>query len=127
MKIKMALIVGALFLLSACSSAAATDLSSVEFQNKTKEAGVVTLDVRTPGEFVAGHLENAINIDVEGMGFAEAVAELDKSKTYAVYCQSGRRSAIALKILKDAGIASTFNLKNGILDWNSKGLPTVKN
>ena len=91
MKIKMALIVGALFLLSACSSAAATDLSSVEFQNKTKEAGVVTLDVRTPGEFFAGHLENAINIDVEGMGFAEAVAELDKSKTYAVYCQSGRR------------------------------------
>ena len=127
MKIKIALIVGALFFLSACSSAAATDLSSVEFQNKTKEAGVVTLDVRTPGEFFAGHLENAINIDVEGMGFAEAVAELDKSKTYAVYCQSGRRSAIALKILKDAGIASTFNLKNGILDWNSKGLPTVKN
>ena len=127
MKIKIALIVGALFFLSACSSAAATDLSSVEFQNKTKEAGVVTLDVRAPGEFFSGHLENAINIDVEGMGFAEAVAELDKSKTYAVYCQSGRRSAIALKILKDAGIASTFNLKNGILDWNSKGRPTAKN
>ncbi|MEJ6607371.1 MAG: rhodanese-like domain-containing protein [Candidatus Planktophila sp.] len=126
MKSKFAVFI-TLLLLSGCGSPSSTDLTATDFQGKTMENGVVILDVRTSGEFNSGHIKNAINIDVESMQFDSAVANLDKSATYAVYCQSGRRSAIAVGLLKDAGISSLFNLKNGIVDWNSKGLPSVIN
>ena len=72
--------------LTACSSGggAVTNLSAAEFSTKSQEAGVVTLDVRTPGEFMTGHIAGAINIDVEATTFDSEIAKLDKTKTYAV-------------------------------------------
>ena len=125
MKKKIAILLSSLFLLTACSSAAATDLSAVEFQGKTLESGVVTLDVRTPGEFIEGHISGAINIDVEGMNFATEIEQLDKESTYAVYCRSGRRSAIAVQTMKDAGFKNLFNMNAGTEEWSAAGLPLV--
>lgn len=99
---KIAIIVSALLVLTGCSSASAADLNAAEFQAKTQESGVITLDVRTPGEFMEGHLVNATNIDVENPSFATEIAKLDKTATYAVYCRSGRRSANAIAMMKDA-------------------------
>ena len=113
--------------LTSCGSYAATNLDAAEFQMKTQEAGVVVLDVRSAGEFYGGHIEGAINIDVEGMTFDADIAKLDKSKTYAVYCHSGRRSGIAVGKMKDAGFTKLFNLQNGIQDWQAAGLPLVAN
>jgi len=125
MKKKIAILLSSLFLLTACSSAGATDLSAVEFQGKTLESGVVTLDVRTPGEFIEGHISGAINIDVEGMNFATEIEKLDKEATYAVYCRSGRRSAIAVQTMKDAGFKNLFNMNAGTEEWSAAGLPLV--
>jgi rhodanese-related sulfurtransferase len=125
MKKKIAILLSSLFLLTACSSADATDLSAVEFQGKTLESGVVTLDVRTPGEFIEGHISGAINIDVEGMNFATEIEKLDKEATYAVYCRSGRRSAIAVQTMKDAGFKNLFNMNAGTEEWSAAGLPLV--
>jgi rhodanese-related sulfurtransferase len=102
-------------------------LGAADFQAKSAESGVVILDVRTSGEFMMGHIENAINIDVEGMTFEGDIAKLDKSATYAVYCHSGRRSGIAVEKMKDAGFKNLFNLANGIQDWQAAGLPLVTN
>nr|MTA36229.1 rhodanese-like domain-containing protein [Actinomycetota bacterium] len=85
----------------------------------------VVLDVRTAGEFSSGHIDGAINIDVEGMNFDSEIAKLDKSATYAVYCQSGRRSGIAVGKMSDAGFASLSNLEGGIQSWQVAGLPLV--
>jgi rhodanese-related sulfurtransferase len=85
------------------------------------------LDVRTGGEYAAGHIANAINIDVEGMTFDGDIKSLDKDAKYAVYCQSGRRSVNAIKKLQDAGFKNLFNLEKGILDWQGAGLPVVTN
>ena len=64
--------------------------------------GAVLLDVRTPGEFAAGHLEGAINIPVQDLG--KRMTELkDKNKTVVVYCRSGARSASAAATLESAG------------------------
>jgi rhodanese-related sulfurtransferase len=125
MKKKIAILLSSLFLLTACSSAGATDLSLVEFQAKAQETGVVTLDVRTPSEYMEGHLINAINIDVENPKFNSEIAKLDKSATYAVYCRSGRRSANAISTMKDAGFSSLFNLNAGVQEWAAAGLPLV--
>ena len=127
MKKQIAVIVSALLILTGCSSAGSADLGAAEFQAKTQEGGVITLDVRTPGEFMEGHLVNAINIDVENPSFATEIARLDKTATYAVYCRSGRRSASAISKMKDAGFTNMFNLNAGVQEWAQAGLPLVTN
>lgn len=125
MKKLIAVIFASTLVLTSCGSSAATNLGAADFQKKTQEADVVVLDVRSAGEFYAGHLEGAINIDVEGMTFDGDIAALDKSKTYAVYCHSGRRSGIAVGKMADAGFTKLFNLDGGIQIWQAAGLPLV--
>lgn len=113
--------------LSGCSSSSGsvTSMDVQSFSKKTQEAGVVTLDVRTRGEFNQGHIAGAINIDVEADTFQNEVSQLDKTKTYAVYCQSGRRSGIATDEMKKLGFEHLFNLSNGMNDWMSQGMELV--
>jgi rhodanese-related sulfurtransferase len=125
-KLISAVAVSILFL-TGCGTSESANLGAQDFQAKAKEAGVITLDVRTSGEFMSGHLENAINIDVEAMNFDSEIAKLDKSATYAVYCRSGRRSQVAVDRMKDAGFTNLFNLNAGVEDWVSAGLPLVTN
>ena len=124
--IGIASMVAMAILFAGCSSSpTATNLDAQAFSQKTTESGVITLDVRTPGEFMVGHIQGAINIDVEGLQFETEIAKLDKSATYAVYCHSGRRSGIAVDIMSKDGFKSLFNLTNGIADWQANNLPLV--
>ncbi len=66
-------------------------------------AGTVVLDVRTPAEFAEGHLDGAVNIDVQGTDFAARAAELPTDAPVVVYCRSGNRSAAAVAVLRDLG------------------------
>lgn len=125
MKKLIAVLFASTLALTSCGSSSATNLGASDFQAKTQETGVVVLDVRTAGEFAMGHIENAININVEGMTFNSDIAQLDKTKTYAVYCHSGRRSGIAVDAMAEAGFTSLFNLDGGIQVWQSAGLPLV--
>lgn len=124
-----ALTVFATVLVTGCSSGSesAMNLDAADFQAKTQEAGVVVLDVRTRGEFNEGHIANAINIDVESDTFLNEIAQLDKTKTYAVYCRSGRRSGLATEVMAKNGFTSIFNLNGGIIDWQNAGKPLVTN
>lgn len=83
------------------------------------------LDIRTPREFAAGHLEGAINIDFMSKDFTEKLAELDRTKRYLIYCRSGVRSAKAMRRFKELEFASILHLKEGYLGW-SKKQPTIK-
>ncbi|MGA2108887.1 MAG: rhodanese-like domain-containing protein [Syntrophorhabdales bacterium] len=86
----------------------------------------VVLDVRTPDEFGSGHIDGAINIDYNTGGFKTLVSELDKTRTYLVYCRTGRRSGGATKVMKDLGFVSIVRMKGDIRGWQSEGLPLVK-
>ena len=125
MKQLIAVLFATTLALTSCGSSAATHLGAADFQKKVQEPGVVVLDVRSAGEYFGGHIEGAINIDVEGMTFDGDIAALDKSKTYAVYCHSGRRSGIAVGKMAEAGFKSLFNLDGGIQAWQAAGLPLV--
>jgi rhodanese-related sulfurtransferase len=121
-------LLGSVLLLAGCSSSSsAVDLSVSEFSNKVTEAGIITLDVRTPGEFNEGHIAGAILVDFQSGNFESEIATLDKSKTYAVYCRSGSRSGQAVKIMSDAGFTNLYNLNGGVIDWANAGLPLVNN
>ena len=88
----IAVIFASTLALTSCGgSAGATDLGPAEFQAKAQEAGVILLDVRTAGEFAAGHIEGAINIDVEGMTFEGEIKALDNTKTCLLYTSPSPR------------------------------------
>ena len=111
--------------LSACGSSSFTTQSADEFAKTISDTSVVVLDVRTPAEFASGHIAQAMNIDVEGGAFEQQIASLDKSKTYAIYCHSGRRSANAAKIMSKAGFTSLYNLDGGVTAWANAGQQLV--
>jgi phage shock protein E len=67
------------------------------------------LDVRTPVEFMTGHLTQARNLNVNNDDFAQQVAQLDTSKTYVVYCRSGKRSSKAADIMYQRGFHHVVN------------------
>lgn len=69
----------------------------------------VVIDVRTPAEFASGHLEGAINIDVQGSDFDVRIAELDPDGHYVVYCRSGNRSGQAIQRMAELGITDAVN------------------
>ena len=98
-----------------------------EFSAKVAEAGVITLDVRTPDEFAEGHVEGARLIDFQSGNFENEIAALDKNATYAVYCRSGNRSGQAVKVMQDAGFTNLFSMDGGVIDWANAGLPLVRN
>jgi rhodanese-related sulfurtransferase len=98
------------------------DLSQQEWTTKLSEdAQSVVLDVRTPEEFEAGYIPEAININIyEGQGFLDAIDKLDKAKNYYVYCRSGQRSRQACALMNNMGFGQAFNLEGGILDWQGE-------
>lgn len=99
----------------------------VELFAKIIESGeVIRLDVRTLEEYTQGHIENSVNIDVLSEGFLrEAAATLDKTKTVALYCRSGRRSKKAAELLSNAGY-KVVELNSGYNGWVSAGMKVVK-
>ena len=85
------------------------DVSAEKAQSLVAE-GAVLVDVRTPEEFVAGHIEGARNIPVASLNGRLADLGPPASTTVVVYCQTGNRSTQAARTLRDAGFTSVHNL-----------------
>ena len=76
--------------------------------NGVKQAAVI--DVRTPDEFAAGHIDGAINIPLDQIQNGSANLEnLQKDSPILLYCRSGRRSGIAQQILEQQGYSKLTN------------------
>jgi len=95
-------------------------------KESTHDSDFVILDIRTPGEFKAGHLKNSILIDYYATTFAQQLEKLDKSKTYLVYCRSGNRSGRALPLFKKMAFKKVYEMGRGINGWRAAGLPVVQ-
>jgi len=84
------------------------DVSGAEARQLV-QAGARLVDVRTPGEFSAGHIAGAINIPVQQLD--ARINELKpKDAAVVVYCRSGQRSGHAARMLKSAGFAAVHDL-----------------
>ncbi|HET7785067.1 MAG TPA: rhodanese-like domain-containing protein [Myxococcales bacterium] len=78
--------------------------------HKLVAAGIRVVDVRTPAEFAAGHVPGAINIPHDQM--AQRHEEVGPPSTpILVYCHSGKRSALAIAILREKGFTQIYDLK----------------
>lgn len=115
------------FLMGSCSAQEGVrSISAEAFREEISQSGVQLLDVRTPEEYLEGHIGGAINIDMQRSNFVESVdGQLDKSKPVYLYCRSGARSMMAAKQLAKEGY-QVVNLKSGIIGWSNLGYPVVK-
>ena len=87
--------------------------------------GATIIDVRTPAEYAQGHLDGAVNIDVQSPDFMTRIAGYDKDGRYIVYCRSGVRAGQAQSMMTDAGFTDVTNAK-GMSDASKvTGLPIV--
>ena len=81
------------------------------------------LDVRTEGEWHAGHLDGALHI--HGGKLQERFGEVPRDRPVAVVCGSGYRASIAASFLQREGYERVCNVMGGMTAWKAAGLPTV--
>lgn len=82
-------------------------------------AGALLVDVRTPEEFAAHHLEGAVNIPVNEL--PERLDELGPPETPLVlYCGTGKRSSKAEHLLRERGFQQIVNL-GPMSAWSPSG------
>ncbi|MFI2743846.1 rhodanese-like domain-containing protein [Zhouia sp. PK063] len=95
------------------------DLTQEEWASQlATDDNAFVLDVRTEEEVAEGFIPTATNLDIyEGQAFVDELEKLDKSKTYYVYCRSGKRSAQACSIMHGLGFEKTYNLLGGFMEW----------
>lgn len=86
----------------------------------------VVIDVRSDGEYAAGHIVNAINEPLGGL--AQKVSKLDKyrERTIITACRNGQQAASASGILRKNGFENVFSLSGGIVAWQGASLPLTK-
>jgi len=77
----------------------------------------VVLDVRTEGEWEAGHIEGAVHVPVTAL--VETGADIDKRRHITTVCASGYRSNIAGSLLKSLGYEHVFSLIGGMTAWEA--------
>jgi rhodanese-related sulfurtransferase len=95
----------------AASAEPSTDTAPVEpaAAQELIAAGAEVIDVRTPEEFEAGHLPEAVNLDYQAPDFAAQVAELPRDRSYVVCCASGNRAAGAVEQMRALGFTEVVN------------------
>lgn len=89
-------------------------------------SNVKLVDVREPSEYVGelGHIPGA---DLVPLGsLPDHLNELPKDKTVVFVCRSGNRSAQAAAYATTNGWTNVYNMKGGMLLWNSLLLPVER-
>lgn len=76
---------------------------------------VVILDVRDEDAFNKGHLENALLIPLKEL--KNRRSELSQENVYLVYCDNGKDSQKASKLLSESGYSRVYSLVGGYSKW----------
>lgn len=100
------------------------DIDAEEFQEKRTENPGVVIDVRTNDEYQDGHLAIADHqYDFTNGDFEAQLDDLNKDKTYYLYCRTGNRSGKAARLMKNSGFKSGYNI-GGFEDLKKSGFET---
>jgi len=79
------------------------------------------VDVRTPGEYAAGHVPGAVNIPVNHL--AQQLSAIPRNKQVYVYCEAGGRAARAGKLLAEHGFTNIEVVPPSMRGWRQAGHP----
>ncbi len=87
------------------------DITTEEFKQILEQNPGEVIDVRTKDEFNSGHLKlSAAQYDWLNGEFHDAIEEMDKSKTYYLYCRTGNRSGQAARMMRERGFDNVYNV-----------------
>jgi adenylyltransferase/sulfurtransferase len=76
------------------------------------------IDVREPFEYEIARIDAAKLIPLGEIGVR--MDELQREKPVVVHCHSGRRSAEAVRLLRQRGFTNVYNLEGGIDAWSDQ-------
>jgi len=79
------------------------------------------LDVRSRGEWAAGHLPGAVNLPLGEL--EQRLDEVPRGRPLIVQCQTGARAAIAVSLLKARGLGEVVLYTGGFAEWSAAGQP----
>lgn len=96
------------------------NLDAVAFKEKMESTeDAVVIDVRSEAELADGSIPGYTMINMFSPDFATRIEDLDRNKSYFVYCRSGNRSGSACSFMASKGFTKVYNLSGGIGAWNS--------
>lgn len=103
-----------------------SSVSPTESTQMINRDDALIIDVRESNEYSTGHIINSVHIPLSSL--KSRIHELEKHKTQKVIlaCRSGHRSSQACATLKKEGFEQVFNLRGGVMAWESANLPLIK-
>lgn len=113
-----------LFFAFACLARPDASIAPAELAREIEAGSApVIVDVRSNGEYTAGHVPGAIHLP-----FLEAEARAgeipgERDAPVVVYCEHGPRARIAAGKLRDAGFSHIVALEGHMSGWREAGLP----
>lgn len=101
-----------------------TDIEPAELSQLTSQVHLI--DVRRPDEYTGelGHIDGAKLIVLDTL--PDQIDSLPKDEPIVFICKGGSRSAQATAFAKQNGFSQVYNMKGGMMLWNSLGLPIRK-
>lgn len=103
---------------------AAAQLSPSEFATAVSEPNRVTINVHVP--FEGDLADTDLSIPYDQIKQQAATLPPDRATPLAIYCRSGRMSAIAATTLKTLGYANIVELQGGMQAWEASGRTVVQ-
>ena len=100
------------------------EISVLELRTKlAAHDDFLLLDVREPYEYEIARIPGAKLIPLGEL--PSRMSELDSAQEIALHCKTGRRSAQALRTLREAGFSKLANVHGGIEAWADEVDPSV--
>ena len=84
------------------------------------------IDVRSVGDFSAGHILNAIHLPAGEFSGKRDKLEKFRKQAVIMYCTSGTESARMARLLMQDGFEKVYCLKGGIVAWKNASLPLTR-
>jgi rhodanese-related sulfurtransferase len=88
------------------------------------DQGVAIVDVRTPAEYVGGHIPQAQHVPLDSI--LARPRDVLKGDNLIFVCQVGQRSALAAEMAAAVGFKTLYNLEGGTDAWVRAGYPVSK-
>jgi len=106
-----------------------TSISPKQAQHMVEQNEAVVIDVRQPGEWQTGHIEQAKLIPINSIyqfGTDLQAHAISSEQAIVFVCASGNRSSSASEIACLLGFTNVYNLEGGMHAWQTHTLPIVK-
>jgi hydroxyacylglutathione hydrolase len=100
------------------------ELTLAEVVERLRKPGArpeLVLDVRSAGEWQAGHIPRALNIPLGELD--QRLEEVPRDRPVLVHCQTGARAAMAASILRARGFDLVRQFPGGFAEWQMSGQP----